>query len=143
MIENSILQSVVDITKQRDLDSLECSLVATLAELLPVVSVSILKSVKEDNAASVEEVIRLDIDKKNEDPYSWSADAVLMNANGHYGECVNHSKAITYKHEQGFSRLLFPISDDKHTIGCLVIDSFKDLSSHMMLIEGFVRIYEN
>ena len=68
-MESKILQSVVEITKQRNLDAMESSLVATLAELLPISYISILKSIKENNIMCAEEVACLFIDHEKEDPY--------------------------------------------------------------------------
>ena len=58
-MESIILKSVIDITKQRDLDSMESSLVTTLAELLPVTGITILKTIKEADSNIAEEVIYL------------------------------------------------------------------------------------
>jgi len=42
-MENDILQSIIEMTRQRDLDSLEYSLAATLAELVPAQRISLNK----------------------------------------------------------------------------------------------------
>ena len=142
-MESKILQSVIEITKQRDLDSMESSLVATLAELLPVVGICILKSIKENDVSYFEEVVCLHINHDIDEPYSWSVDSNIVKADKYFDECISGSKIISYKHEKGFLRLLIPINDDSQTIECLVIDSYENLSSHMGLIEGFTKIYEN
>ena len=140
---NKILQSVVNITKHRDLDSLEYSLVATLADMLPVIGISILKTVQDDDVLYAEEVVRLFIDKNQEDPYSWSVDTIIIIPDKHYHDCIKQSKIITYKHEEGFTRRLFPIDDATQTVGCLVIDSHVHLTDQIKLIDGFSRIYQN
>ncbi|MDT8282715.1 MAG: GGDEF domain-containing protein [Gammaproteobacteria bacterium] len=140
---NKILQSVVDITKQRDLDSLEYSLVATLADILPVVGISILKTLKDGDAVFAEEVVRLIIDKQQKQSYSWSVDANIIATEDNFHECIKLSNVIIYKHEEGFTRHLFPIDDASQAIGCLVIDSTEDLSSQLELIKGFSKIYQN
>jgi len=142
-MSNRILQSVVNITKQRDLDSLEYSLVATLAEMLPVIGISILKSVKDNDIVSAEEVVRLIIDDQQHDTYTWSNDGTIVALDQNYLDCINDSKIITYKHEEGFTRSLFPIDDDTQTIGCLVVDSNEDLTGQMKLISGFSKVYQN
>jgi diguanylate cyclase (GGDEF)-like protein len=140
---NKILDSIIEITAHRDLDSLEYSLVATLAELVPVVSISILKAVKENNIPCAEEVVRLDIDDSHADPYTWHVDNTIIKADNHFNECVKNPRITCYDLENGLSRHLFPITDDTQVIGCLVIDSHEGLALHMSLIEGFARIYEN
>lgn len=143
MIESKILQSIVEITKQRDLDSMESSLVATLAELLPIVGVCILKTIERSNLTCAEEVVCLSIDHDKEDPYAWRFDSAIITTNDHFIDCLSHSKIISYKHEDGFSRHLFPINDELQSMACLVIDSHEDLSSHLSFIKGFAKIYEN
>ena len=138
-----ILQSIVDITKQRDLDALEYSLVATLARRLPVIGISILKTVIDNDTVFTEEVVRLFIDKQQKEPFSWSVEPIIIVPDKHYLECIEHSKIITYKHKEGFLRHLFPIDDDTQTIGCLVVDSNDGLTDQISLIEGFSQIYQN
>ena len=142
-MESKILQSIIEITRQRDLDSLEYSLVATLAELIPAVSISILKAVKENNVASAEEVVRLYIDKNKDEPYSWSVDSIVVMTDKYFNECMKKPQITCYKHDDGFTRHLFPVTDDAQVAGCLVIDSYEGLAPHMGLIEGFAKIYEN
>ena len=66
-----------------------------------------------------------------------------MIADEHFCECINNSAVTSYTHENGFTRLLIPITDRTHAIGSLLIDSYENLSTHMELIEGFIKIYEN
>ena len=142
-MESKILQSIVEITKHRDLDSMESSLVATLAELLPTVGISLLKIIKENNTACAEEVVRLTIDHNKNEPYDWSVDSNIVTTDEHFDTCMKNSEIINYVHEKGFHRYMFPINDDTRTIECLVIDSYENLSLHMNLIAGFTKIYEN
>jgi hypothetical protein len=48
-MENDILRSIIEMTRQRDLDSLEYSLAATLAELVPAQRISLNKFLKDDD----------------------------------------------------------------------------------------------
>ena len=142
-MESKILQSVVEITKQRNLDSMESSLVATLAELLPVSYISILKSIKENGVPCAEEVACLTIDHQQSDPYCWNVDSNIVQTDNHFDDCMKESRTISYQQANGLTRHLFPISEDSQTIGALVIDSEADLSHNISLIEGFAKVYEN
>lgn len=142
-MESTILKSLVEITRQRDLDSMESSLVATLAELLPVTGICILKAIKENNISCTEKVVCLQINRDMDEPYFWSVDSNIDKTDKYLNECINNSKIVSYKHEKGFLRHLFPINDDSQTVKCLLIDSDDTLSDHMELIEGFAKIYEN
>ncbi|MDA3868857.1 MAG: GGDEF domain-containing protein [Gammaproteobacteria bacterium] len=142
-MQSNILQFVVDITQQRDLDSMESSLVATLAELLPVIAVSILKTSRENNEIHTETVISLTIDEEKASPYCWNIESHTPVSCEHMLACTSSSTITTYRHENGYFRYLFPVSDESRTIACMVIDSYEDLSSQMNLIEGFGKIYQN
>lgn len=142
-MKKDILQSIIEFTKQRDLDSLESSLVATLAELVPATSISILKAIKKNNALCAEEIVRLDIDKEKDEPYTWSVDATIVPTDKYFSECMNKPQITCYKHKDGFARHLFPVTDDTQAIGCIVIDSHEGLADHMTMIGGFAKVYEN
>ena len=122
---------------------MEYSLVATLAELVTVTGISILKILKENNQLYAEEVIKLSVNPDSVEPYSWSSDGQIIDADDYFFSCITDSKVISYIHEQGFYRYLFPIREENESIGCLVINADTDLNSQIGLIEGFVRIYEN
>lgn len=142
-MEHKILQSVVDITKQRDLDSMESSLLSTLAELLPIVDISIVKSLEDNNITCAEEVISLSINPAKKDPYIWTADSKIILTDEYFNQCLASSTITTHHDENGLYRYFFPVCEDSHTIGCLYISSLEDLSEHINLIEGFAKVYEN
>ncbi|MDT8451365.1 MAG: GGDEF domain-containing protein [Gammaproteobacteria bacterium] len=143
MIQSKILQSVVEVTKQRDLDSMESSLVATLAQLLPVLAISILKSSRENNDVSSEVVVSLTIDESNETPYCWDVDSHVEVSREHLAACTNNATTTTYQHGLGYFRYLFPVFEESQTAGYLVVDSHEELTAHMSLIEAFAQIYQN
>lgn len=142
-MESKILQSVIEITQQRDLDSLEYSLVATLAELIPAVGISILKTVTENNTICAEEVVRLYINKDNDEPYSWSVESIIVMPNDHLNKCLQSQDTVSFHHDDGFTRHLFPVIEDGNVVGCLIIDATEDLGSYMKLVAGFAKVYEN
>ena len=78
-MENDILQSIIEMTRQRDLDSLEYSLAATLAELVPAQRISLNKFLKDDDHEQLEEVVHLfiDMDAKNKPSYEWNCNPPL------------------------------------------------------------------
>jgi len=62
-VANEILNSIVEMTGQRDLDSLEYSLTATLAELVPAQRVSLNKFLSDDDHDQIEEIVHLIINQ--------------------------------------------------------------------------------
>ena len=142
---NKILQSIIEITRQRDLDSLEYSLVAALAEMVPVKTVSIYKRLDEDNADAVEEVVQLSItsDEDNEQIYTWGPTPVIIDVGQQLKDCLQSPAPLTYDMDNDLIRLLVPIVCDGNIIGALSLSSSENISSYATLIEAFVRIYSN
>lgn len=141
MIESNLLQSVVEVTRQRDLDSMESSLVATLAQLLPVLAVSILKSSRENDVVSSEVVVSLTIDESKETPYCWNVDSHVDVSHEHLAACTHNATITTYQHGLGYFRYLFPVFEESQATGCLVVDGHEELTAQMSLIEAFAQIY--
>ena len=143
-MDNQILKSVIEITGQRDLDSLELSLLASLAELLPVVSIAIYKKHNENITKTVEQVIRLDVTRKenNTPEIHWSNAADIVATDKLTERCLLSSNlalsAVNDEHDSAF-----PITVESTTIGALRIHSQNDLTTHKELIENIVKIYSN
>jgi len=143
-VDNEILQSIVEMTRQRDLDSLEYSLAATLAELVPAQRISLNKFLKDGNHDQLEEVVHLFIDKdsKNEPSYEWNHEPKIIMADEHITLCIEGLKPVSYK-DKGFICLLMPILSSSKVIGVLSIESKQELSEFETLIDGFTKIYGN
>jgi len=143
-VDNEILQSIVEMTRQRDLDSLEYSLAATLAELVPAQRISLNKFLKDDNHDQLEEVVHLfiDMDSKNELSYEWNHEPKIIIADEHITRCIEGLKPVSYK-DKGYICLLTPILSSGKVIGVLSIDSKQELSEFETLIDGFTKIYGN
>ncbi|TDJ17001.1 MAG: sensor domain-containing diguanylate cyclase [Gammaproteobacteria bacterium] len=143
-MDNEILQSIVEMTRQRDLDSLEYSLAATLAELVPAQRISLNKFLKDGNHDQLEEVVHLFIDKdsKNEPSYEWNHEPKIIMADEHITLCIEGLKPVSYK-DKGFICLLMPILSSSKVIGVLSIESKQELSEFETLIDGFTKIYGN
>lgn len=144
-MDSKILQSVVEITKQRDLDSLEYSLVATMAELVPVTEISILKIIHENNLDKLDEVVSLTVlpNESDDKTYVWSDTSQIVSIDQEIKDCLQSTGVSTYHTNGSFTRLLAPIICDGKTIGALIIKSTEDIGSFKTLIDGFVRIYNN
>ena len=143
-MDNEILQSIVEMTPQRELDSLVYSLSATLAELVPAQRISLNKFLKDDNHDQLEEVVHLfiDMDSKNELSYEWNHEPKIIMADEHIALCIEGLKPVSYKNK-GYICLLTPILSSGKVIGVLSIDSKQELSEFETLIDGFTKIYGN
>lgn len=139
-----ILNSVIEITRQRDRDSLEFSLVATLAELIPLKSIAFYRCVSEISEQALERVVCLDMEKNDQGDlkYLWGSNTEVIIAEGQYLDCLRTKDAVssvsTLRH-----RLIIPVFTGDSIIGLLDLYSDIPLDAHDRLIHGLVRICEN
>ena len=143
-MDNEILQSIVQMTGQHDLDSLECSLAATLAELVPAQRISLHKLLKDGDLDQIEGVVQLfiDMESKNETNFEWNHEQKIIKANEYIIQCLEGLKPVSYKN-QGLIYLHMPIISSNKIIGVLSIESKQELSEFETLIDGFTKIYGN
>lgn len=143
---SEILSSVVEITRQRDKDSLEFSLVATLAEIVPVTKVSFYRTINEIGIESLEEVVRLDTSKneKGDLEFLWQVEAPIVKAKGVLKECWLNKSFLTRTNKKNTeTTILVPMHKNEDVIGILMLSSDKPLDDYKSIVEGFVKIYEN
>ena len=141
-----LLSSVVEITRQRDQDSLEFSLVATLAELLPVSKVSFYRTEIVNGIESLEEVVHLDTAKneKGDLEFLWKIESPIVKAEGDLKRCLQQAQVIELSEQQTrVQTILVPMQKDKEVVGILSVSSKQSLDTWKPMVEGFVRIYEN
>jgi len=138
------LKSIVEMTGQRDVDSLECSLVATLAEMVPIHEACLYKRLPQNDAKVVEEFVCLSISKNDmgESHYLWHDPGRLVPIDSNLAKALAVKSPVLYQIPTGI-RLLIPMSCEGEIIGVLGLESTQGLSEYKALIEGIVKIYEN
>jgi len=143
-VANDILNSIVEMTGQRDLDSLEYSLTATLAELVPAQRISLNKFLSDDDHDQIEEIVHLIINQvsKKETRYDWNHESRIFTADDHIKQCLDTLKPVRYK-EKGLTCLIVPILSGSKNIGVLSIESTQELADFETLIDSLTRIYGN
>ncbi len=144
----SVIESVIEITRHRDIDSLEYSLVATLAEMLPAHHISMSKIGTTTHFSKVEEVVCFEsaVNESGKPFYTWNKDPVLIDIDEDVKQCisVNHAMFLTasYKDDPVFRHIIpYYLKGEIH--GVIKIDSRDDITEHKTLVEGLVRIYSN
>ncbi|MBP6367323.1 MAG: GGDEF domain-containing protein [Nitrosomonas sp.] len=144
-MEKRILQSVINMTEQRDVDSLEYGVVVTLAELLPLNSISLYKLVGDKPEDGIEEVICLFAGENGEIQarYKQNNEVNIVKENQYLYSCLLDRKEVLYKNGNGQTHMISPLICDKKIIGAIEIASNKDLKKFKELINGITRIYEN
>ena len=140
---NEILNSIVEMTGQRDLDSLEYSLTATLAELVPAQRVSLNKFLSDDDHDQIEEIVHLIINQvsKKETRYDWNHESRIFTADDHIKQCLDTLKPVRYK-EKGLTCLIVPILSGSKNIGVLSIESTQELADFETLIQSYQDLWQ-
>jgi diguanylate cyclase (GGDEF)-like protein len=144
-MDDRILKSVIGITRQRDIDSLERSLVSTLAEFVPLSSISIYKLPHLHEAGTVEETVRLSITEQDDSGknHSWSNGKQKVTANRHLNRCLQSVSIVRYEDEDGTTHQYYPVTLEHKISGALVLASRQPLDPWHTLVEALVSIYNN
>ena len=144
-MEHKILDSVIKITNQRDVDSLEYSLVATLAEMIPSNDIAIYKLVEDGVQTNLEETVRLSLDDDStaDKAIHWAPGPKKVSRDADVQACIDSGKTVKFEHNGQLLRAIFPIKGEKKVIAALNIITTKDLNPSVQILEGIVRIYEN
>ena len=144
-MKNKILHSIIKITQHRDLDSLEYSLIATLAELVPVTNISLYKTPRDNTPDAVDRVLQLKINDYDTPHQSieWGDIEYSLPLDSQLKACLEKQCAVEYIHDGSLNRLLIPIVADDNVMSILSVSSYHNFSSFRSLIEGFIKIYTN
>lgn len=144
-MEKSILQSIINITEQRDIDSLEYGLVVTLTELLPLNSISLYKSVGNKPEDGIEEVICLSVGENGEIQAicKQNNEVKIVKEDQYLYSCLLDREEVLYKNGNGQIHMISPLICDEKIIGAIEMASNEDLKKFKELINGIKRIYEN
>jgi diguanylate cyclase (GGDEF)-like protein len=144
-MDDRIFKSVIEITEQKDLDSLESSLIATLAELCELSEISIIRIFDHDYRHRVEESIRLDIirDSHGKRDYQWNTQGDFIKPDESLIKCIETKQKSADSFSGKFLCYQFPIIAAKEVIGVLRLCGSSISNDSLLLIEGFVKIYEN
>lgn len=132
-----VLESVVEITEQKNSVALSYSILATLSELLPISSVTLFHHFKHSTVM----VARLTITQNDTgvNQYQWQYDHVC--ADNSYVH--TQTEMVCTKQPNGHYKCYcpIPIEEDFSAELCLVLT--EPLESYHMLLEGFAKIYRN
>lgn len=144
-MDTLILKSVIEITRQRDMDSLELSLVTTLAQFVPASAITLYKSLGESPIGTAEEAVRLSITATggNGKNYDWGEKKRMITADKHLQQCLESASVVTDETDDGLTHLLYPIFLEHKVAGAIRLASHEDISSWQTIIEALVTIYSN
>lgn len=143
-MERKILQSIVEITRHRDLDSLEYAFVATLHELLPVHRIALYRLIREDRIDRVDEIVCLNVDDEDgRSHYSWNQEVRTLEPHAELADCLRSQSPITSPRDSGGIRYAIPITASSQLVGALVLDSPQSDLDSLEVIDVLVKVYAN
>ncbi|MFB9885849.1 GGDEF domain-containing protein [Balneatrix alpica] len=139
----SILGSIVELTEQRDLDSLDYSLAASLAEMLPIQALRLYKLNAHEQWQEAELAVNLRIDTSQEGTaVQWLEQAYGVSPPGRT-RVSWHEQRNVYTEDSGHHFSWCPILLNAKVMGALELESNNSLVDHDELIYGMTRIYSN
>lgn len=145
-MNNKILQSVIKITEQQDVESLDQSLVKALAENLSLKTINLYKLVNETSKDNLEQVISLSIQRNKEDEaiYCWD-DKINTVSNNHYlNTWLSDRQSAIYPNNQDDQVYsVYPLMSDTKLVGVIEIVSHKGIINDETLINDLIKIYGN
>lgn len=140
-----IINSMIRITQQRDLDSLEFGLVAAIAETVPATSIELLRIMNDLSDEMIEQVIYLSIDntKTEDNKYIWDKNPKIIKLTPAYIQCMTDDEScdcnrLGIKH--GF---MIPVTRADEPRGLLIVRANQDVSGYRYIVEGLVKVYQN
>ncbi|MBD1582471.1 GGDEF domain-containing protein [Pseudoalteromonas sp. S16_S37] len=140
-MQEELLHSVVKLTRTRDVDSLESSLLSTIHEFIGCQEVSIYKSVSSKDAMYVECCLSLEvIDGKR---YRWTQSEKIKSPSSELLSCLHSACIIAIQSNDGIEKRWIPITLTDKPIGAISIVSKGLGSSEQVLLNAFCCIYEN
>jgi len=142
-----VLQSIIEITAQRDTDALERRFLSVLAEMLPINRASICKALEKKEALEVEASLSLCASSNPAEPLKRVLECFegpsVLSMSPQMEACLLSQEACRKVLEDGSWRLLIPVVLRGETQGFVMLHSGRDLTAHLPLLEGLVRVYEN
>ncbi|MGB1237646.1 MAG: GGDEF domain-containing protein [Pseudomonadales bacterium] len=138
-MNNEVLDSIIEITGQRDTGSLEYSLVSTVAELIALDSVSLFKLVNSATKLKLEYIVHLETPADGE--IEWRLDQDTIDCNKTVKQCI-FSQRPQYCQEDDTDVLYMPVMGSERTVGIMRVQGAQ-LEQHKLLLTGLLKIYQN
>ncbi|MEQ3515631.1 GGDEF domain-containing protein [Pseudoalteromonas sp. BZB3] len=140
-MQEELLNSVIKITKTRDVDSLEYSLISTIQEFIGCEEVGIYKDLQVQGKLVIERSLCLKV--LPHDDFLWEDRDVVQEPPSELVSCLQSACIITVQSADGTERRWLPITLQEKPIGALAIVSKGLSSSDQVLLNAFCRIFEN
>lgn len=140
-MQKDLLNSVVQITRHRDVDSLEISLLTTLQEFIETKHVILFKLTLKNAITPAE--IRAELVRTKEGVYEWKKHRTIDNISKELECCVESACSICIQDKSGTDRRWLPVVTEDKVQGVIYIESAKLDFNQQVMLNAFCRIYEN
>ncbi|ESP90372.1 MULTISPECIES: GGDEF domain-containing protein [Pseudoalteromonas] len=140
-MQEELLNSVIKITKTRDIDSLEYSLLSTIQEFINCQRISVFKIIQGQGPCTVERSLTLKVHDVGE--YEWLDRVIIDDPHAELSSCLQSACSITMQDAAGTERRWLPIVIHEKTAGAIEVQCEGLDSAQQVMLNAFVRIYEN
>ncbi|WP_404343883.1 GGDEF domain-containing protein [Pseudoalteromonas mariniglutinosa] len=140
-MQEDLLNSVVKITKNRDVDSLEYSLISTIQEFIGCIEIAVYKDLQIQTELTIERSLRLTVVNSTE--YKWQQREIIDSPEPELLSCLRSACIITVQSADGIERRWVPISLQDKPVGAIAIVCNDLKSADQVLLNAFCRIFEN
>ena len=140
-MQESLLNSVIKITKNRDIDSLEYSLISTIKEFVNCSEIAVYKDLDVQERLTIER--SLSLQTLNDNEFIWGQRQVIDDPEPELVSCLRSACIITVQSTDGVEKRWLPISLQDKPIGAIAIVCNGLKSADQVLLNAFCRIFEN
>ena len=137
----NLLNSIIKITKNRDVDSLEYTIISTIQEFITCSEITIYKDLAIEGELRVERSASLLF--KGAKEFTWLDKSIINTPSDELISCMRSTCIITVKADDNKEHRWLPICLQDRPVGAIAITSGELKSEEQVLLNAFCRIFEN
>lgn len=137
----NLLNSIIKITKNRDVDSLEYTIISTIQEFITCSEITIYKDLAIEGELRVERSASLQF--KGAKEFIWLDKTIIDSPSAELISCLRSTCIITVKADDNKEHRWLPICLQDRPVGAIAITSGELKSEEQVLLNAFCRIFEN
>ena len=143
-MDSSILNAISEITRHRDMDVLDNTLIISLAKIIPANTISLYKPFNGGITFNYDEIFRTSvsiIDNRIND--QECNEKILFPSSQHLKDCFKSASTVEYKTSEEKNNILIPVFIDKKVAGAVHIEFSSDISPYIDIAKSIINIYSN
>ena len=143
-MDQTVINSILELTRARDVESLDHGFVSALAASLPIHAISLYKRPERNQPGFIEESVRLVLPGDGTDTaYEIVSMRTMVPMDKHMEACMKSESAFAFNPGNGSVGLLIPLIKDGKAAGLLGLEGEQSLLDEQKLVEIFSEIYGN